>query len=88
MSSGCILGNCSICDEFVYEGEWSEIAMETDSIFIHDTCQGKYFEGKRMNGYIKHLENENKALKEELKMIRREQHAEGVQMSAFREDSW
>ncbi len=37
--SGAILGECWVCNEFVYEGEWSEEWLMKHDEFIHENCE-------------------------------------------------
>jgi hypothetical protein len=39
MASGCIMGTCPICDEFVYEDEWVLYGEE----IIHESCREQAF---------------------------------------------
>jgi hypothetical protein len=39
MASGCIMGTCPICDDFVYEDEWVFYGDE----MIHESCREQAF---------------------------------------------
>lgn len=39
MASGCIIGNCPVCKELIYEDEWDIVG---DAI-IHEGCRKAYF---------------------------------------------
>lgn len=38
VASGCILGNCPVCDELVWEDEWDIF----DDIIMHEDCKKAY----------------------------------------------
>ena len=41
MASGCILGNCPVCDELVWEDSWDMIDDGKDLIMVHPECKPK-----------------------------------------------
>lgn len=41
MASGCIMGNCPVCDELVWEGDWDFIDTGKELIMVHPECKGK-----------------------------------------------
>ena len=42
MASGCILGDCPVCGDLIYEDEWDII----DDIIIHEDCKKQYIQDK------------------------------------------
>lgn len=40
MASGCIMGDCPVCDELVWEDNWDLVDGE-DLIFVHTECKSK-----------------------------------------------
>ena len=41
MTSGCIMGNCPVCDDLVWEGEWDMVDEGDKLIFVHPECKSK-----------------------------------------------
>jgi predicted nucleic acid-binding Zn ribbon protein len=37
MASGCIIGECPVCGEHIYEDEW----LLVDDVLIHEECRHK-----------------------------------------------
>jgi len=44
MASGCIMGTCLICKEYIYEDEL-DVVGDNDN-FIHNRCKGEYIKQK------------------------------------------
>ncbi|MEG1565088.1 MAG: hypothetical protein RR365_15425 [Bacteroides sp.] len=42
MASGCIIGECPVCGEIVWEDDWDIVG----DIIIHETCRKAYFKAK------------------------------------------
>lgn len=60
MASGCIVGNCPVCDYPVFEDEWSGQVFMLTSEFVHiEKCMKSY-------GAKAHLIAENERLRKEL----------------------
>lgn len=60
MASGCIVGECPVCDNLVFEDEWSGATFERTNEFVHI---GKCADLFRTKG---HLILENERLKKEI----------------------
>jgi hypothetical protein len=60
MASGCIVGDCPVCDYPVFEDEWSDQVYERTGEFVHI--------GKCVNSYRTkaHLISENERLRKDL----------------------
>jgi hypothetical protein len=65
MASGCIVGDCPVCDYPVFEDEWSGQLYERTEKFVH---LGKCAQIYRSKG---HLIEENERLKKELNEYKR-----------------
>lgn len=65
MASGCIMGECPVCKELVFEDNWSELAYQKYEKFIHvGQCHQKY----KKTG---ELQEENKRLRKEISALRK-----------------
>ncbi|MDF2790462.1 MAG: hypothetical protein K0S80_3563 [Neobacillus sp.] len=65
MASGCIVGECPVCKELVFEDEWSGLAYERYNKFIHiGQCHQRYKKAGE-------LLEENRLLRMELAEIRK-----------------
>lgn len=70
MASGIILGDCPVCDELVYEDEWSGSAFERWGKFIHvGDCVTKYHTYTRERAIIRKQAKEIKELRQEIERL-------------------
>lgn len=53
MASGCIVGECPVCDDWIYEDEWDLIG----NVIVHERCVSKAMNEKRKDIRIKELES-------------------------------
>ena len=67
MASGCIMGDCPVCEELVWEDDWDMIdpGPEELLIFIHPECKGK------ANGLLIRIKRLEEKVKQLEKMIAR-----------------
>lgn len=64
LASGCILGECPVCDELVWEDNIDIIDNGKDIIFVHLECKSK------ANGMIMRI----KKLEEKIECIEKQMH--------------
>ena|SRR3990167_4151370 len=43
MASGCIMGECPVCEDIVWEDEWRYF----DDVFMHQKCVSEYLKNRR-----------------------------------------
>jgi hypothetical protein len=63
MASGCIIGECPVCGEHIYEDEW----LLVDDVLIHEECRHK---NKKHVRIMRDLQKRLLAAEKEIKVYR------------------
>ncbi|WP_394557319.1 hypothetical protein [Priestia aryabhattai] len=73
--SGCIVGQCEVCGDHVFETDWDGPIMEEYYMFVHEKgCKKKFHDNriiKQLKEDINRLRVENHELKSENKRLKK-----------------